>query len=703
MSKGVTTNAAISERFFVKIMLLLAALTPLVYHAGLFDFTLVPKRFIVQLGVFFIAILWALDISQNRIKFQSSPIYIPLFAYLICAMLSAVQATNPIASLISLSHLITFATVSVLAIHLFPIAQLPNLTRVLAYVGIGVSFLGILEGLGTNFSWFPPSNGRPSATFGYRNFAAAYLIMTLPLTLCHILCSKNKQDFFLSTIATGMMFTFLLYTRTRGAWLGLFVATLIVSIIFLITKKHTLSALSLSPLLLSRKHQLFGLLILLFFVGLAFVSPKPTASQARSIDEKKVALSDALTLTSNPQSIQVRLALWGHTLNMIQDHPIFGVGPGNWPYAYAQYDQGDLLRADQEPLRPHNDLLWIAAEMGILGLLAFLSLICVAAHLFWQALKNAQDTNQTYYTLAIAISLLATLGHGIVSFPRELAETSYLFWLGIALLTLLAKQNQPSQKSAPLISYLLPCIMLLVVIFTYRQVQFEKYYFEARQYHLGQDFQTTLQKATTARQWGAFDHQIFLLLGDSYQAANMMPQAAKTYQEGLRYHPNAIQLLGALGTTAARQNQLDTAEKYYHKVLQIYPDYYQMNNNLGGIYQKRGQIDQAILEYQKALERDPYYTDAYLNLGLAYLEKNEPAKAIQTYKRAVDHKINEPILFHDLGDAYYQLKPQTPQTLTMAYQAYTHFFKIWHGSKDQVARATQRHSEIQQRLSKATP
>ena len=67
-----------------------------------------------------------------------------------------------------------------------------------------------------------------------------------------------------------------------------------------------------------------------------------------------------------------RVALWKSTLEMIRDHPWFGVGPDNFLYAY----RGRYLRPEawQEPSlsHPHNVMLDFAARLGLIGLGMFI-------------------------------------------------------------------------------------------------------------------------------------------------------------------------------------------------------------------------------------------------------------------------------------------------------------------------------------------
>ena len=81
---------------------------------------------------------------------------------------------------------------------------------------------------------------------------------------------------------------------------------------------------------------------------------------------------DWLVLTESVKSLQYRWEFWQATWLMIQDHPWWGCGPGNFQAQYAAYK---LPQASETIADPHNWLLEIWATAGTPGMLAFLSIL----------------------------------------------------------------------------------------------------------------------------------------------------------------------------------------------------------------------------------------------------------------------------------------------------------------------------------------
>ncbi|HPB30358.1 MAG TPA: O-antigen ligase family protein [Candidatus Sumerlaeota bacterium] len=115
-------------------------------------------------------------------------------------------------------------------------------------------------------------------------------------------------------------------------------------------------------------------------------------------------------------------------LKMIADHPIAGVGLGNYPEHYLRYvnDPGMV------PRTPHNSYIAIGAEMGIPSLLAFLLIHLLAFRALWKACRSMRmsgDREGLLYAAAIAGALAAVV---IIGLFHSLQVTKYL-WILLAL------------------------------------------------------------------------------------------------------------------------------------------------------------------------------------------------------------------------------------------------------------------------------
>ena len=66
-----------------------------------------------------------------------------------------------------------------------------------------------------------------------------------------------------------------------------------------------------------------------------------------------------------------RLDLWVSSLEMVRDHPWLGIGLDNFAYLYQQVYLREGAAAEPNLSHPHNWVLHVWLELGLLGLIAF--------------------------------------------------------------------------------------------------------------------------------------------------------------------------------------------------------------------------------------------------------------------------------------------------------------------------------------------
>lgn len=120
-----------------------------------------------------------------------------------------------------------------------------------------------------------------------------------------------------------------------------------------------------------------------------------------------------------------RLLMWKVTSRIISEHPLTGVGWGNFAGAYGQaqahyFAEGKATPQEEwvagSPEYAFNEFLQITAEHGIIGLILFLLVITLA---FRSAYKNGQ--------IGIVGSLAAFLTFACFSYPFSVWQMNVLF------------------------------------------------------------------------------------------------------------------------------------------------------------------------------------------------------------------------------------------------------------------------------------
>ncbi|MEZ4863368.1 MAG: O-antigen ligase family protein [Caldilineaceae bacterium] len=138
----------------------------------------------------------------------------------------------------------------------------------------------------------------------------------------------------------------------------------------------------------------------------------------------------------------LRLQLWRSAWQMALDHPLFGVGPDNFLYAYRSYYL--LPAAWEEPNlnHPHNWLLDWWTRLGLPGLLLALGWFGLLIRRHWQSYGT---DNCAVLHLGFLAATVAALAHGLIDASYALPDLM-LVW---ALLTFMPLDSLASAKAAP--------------------------------------------------------------------------------------------------------------------------------------------------------------------------------------------------------------------------------------------------------------
>jgi O-antigen ligase len=122
-----------------------------------------------------------------------------------------------------------------------------------------------------------------------------------------------------------------------------------------------------------------------------------------------------------------RLKLWRSTLSMIQKHPLFGVGPGNFLAAYRTRYVLPVAWEEFNLGHAHNILLDHWTRLGLLGVVAGAA-VQVA---FWWTLGRGSTDDAL--RLGLAGSMAALLAHGLVDNAIFSPDLALAFFLALAL------------------------------------------------------------------------------------------------------------------------------------------------------------------------------------------------------------------------------------------------------------------------------
>jgi O-antigen ligase len=251
-----------------------------------------------------------------------------------------------------------------------------------------------------SFGYDEYSLGAPTASFPFPNDYAAWLtVFIFPVGIYAFFGKGGLLNSVVSWSLLAGLFYSLMLTRVRGALLGFFVSFGIFSIVKL------------------KKIGVF-LLIILVLGGLL-------------INRSQIAGMMSMT------SVNDRGVIWKNSLEIFKKHPIIGNGLNTF---YVEYMN---IRDDQDKgshgSYAHNCYLQMAADIGLIGLTAFI--LFVSAVLIKGFRAAARVKEPLYYSMIMGISLgMATfLIHSTFDTNLYSLNLSALFWLAAGLLMAVIK------------------------------------------------------------------------------------------------------------------------------------------------------------------------------------------------------------------------------------------------------------------------
>jgi putative inorganic carbon (hco3(-)) transporter len=124
-----------------------------------------------------------------------------------------------------------------------------------------------------------------------------------------------------------------------------------------------------------------------------------------------------------------RIELWKATLQMLQQHPLFGAGLSGFADRIAPFWNPTH---PERFIDPHNILLNFWVETGVLGVIAFAWLMVIALRVSWRGWHGATGDWRPI-ELGALLAMLAILTHGLVDVPYFKNDLSLEFWVLIGL------------------------------------------------------------------------------------------------------------------------------------------------------------------------------------------------------------------------------------------------------------------------------
>jgi O-antigen ligase len=287
-------------------------------------------------------------------------IALALFCWIFIMFASMSGAMNMSSSVKEIAKWIEFGLVAFTGmLYLRTRTQIYILLVCMMLAAISQAILGYTQILFTGgpSSFIRADSLRIYGSFGQPNPFAGYLNIALTIALAlAILCHAKRIRLF-SIISTILLTPAILLTQSRGGYLAVGVALLF--IIFMGFPQWRIYFLALP---------IIGLVSMTLYL----TNTLPPALSQPVLRE--LGLNGLSFTNPSPQdySTAERLAHWIAGWHMFLDHPLLGVGIGNYGNAYASYHLTIFVNSLGQA---HDYYINVAAETGVLGIFAYVAFL----------------------------------------------------------------------------------------------------------------------------------------------------------------------------------------------------------------------------------------------------------------------------------------------------------------------------------------
>ncbi len=616
--------------------LVVIALLPAAVLPGLNDAYSLPKSLLLRGAAIVLATLLAFSAGVRQPRFGRHFPEIALAVLAASLVTGAVLSSDPLLSffgayrrheglLVWLSYLLVFWG----ATRFGSAPRRRFLVETISWMTAGVALVAITQYLTADASSF-----RVQGTFGNASLLGAFLVLAVPAALT-LLVGGDGRARLAGGLGAGGGLVALYLTFTRGAWLAVLVALVIVAFGVARTgasrrAKRTISFAATATV---------GVILL---VTLASGGPAGSYTLARL---QNAAEFDTGTTAS-------RLEMWRETVILIKEKPVIGYGLETFRDTFMGTEklaavENVYRRAD----RPHNHFLYLAFASGLIGAAAYYAFLAAIIWLAFRGLSRMANRSD----LLIYGLMGGVVGYQVqAEFLFSSVGTSPIWWLFTGLLVAGARDTnpeEPGKTAAPATAVIAPAVGVLLftlLLFQGGQAIYADYHFTKGLPGRQTGDPRSIKALETAVDISPGSRVYRLALGHAYLAngkitgdRTMVDQAMYVYARGLEESPSD-ELYYSLGDAQAfyaanwDREFFTAAFASYEAAAELRPFFPYTYWELGYIHMEQGRTKEAVPLFKRSLELDPLNTDAWNDLGRAHESLGRPAQALRSYQRALE-------------------------------------------------------------------
>lgn len=604
-------------RFLFRAMLFIIPLALWIYNSELFEFNKIVLLYVFSV---LIAGTWLSKIVlTKKLIFKRTALDIPILIFLLSQFVSTLVSIDPRTSWLGYYSRFNGGLISYICFFFVYWAYVSNVNaeenktnlKWLLGSAILVSIYGILQRLGIDKNvWVQDVQERVFSTLGQPNWLGTWLIGLIPLTYLFV---KGKEKNLIVIIITSLLFTTLLFTKSRSAILGFSIGTIIYALGTIFEQKSKVAT-----------KQTILLFVPLLLIAIVFGTPWTPSITSLGKKVEQVQQNVPVLESGGTESSEIRKIVWQGAFEVWKHYPIVGTGVETFAYSYYKFrpiahnmvSEWDFLYN-----KAHNEYLNLLANTGAFGFLSYMLVVGLSLYLMYK--KGDKDK---WIFISGYVSVLASNFFGFSVVPVNLL----MFLLPAFCISTKNKADIHEIKNI----YNLNSQLLLVSIWVIS---------------LGLTF-------FVFKYWYA---DTLYAMGKSYNDAN-------SFIEGRKYMANAVKLssseaiywselaqssagiasklheanedLSSRETAGYALREIDIAEKLSPRNLNIKRDKYFILLKLLPI--DGGLLDEVKNNLVTSLELAPTDAKLYYHLAITYMRAGDDPKAMEILVKTLELKPN---------------------------------------------------------------
>jgi O-antigen ligase len=602
--KSDTESKTITFTVFDKLYFCFFLLLPFVYTAKVVDPVLIPRQLLLTVFLFIVGWMIFNGIRQKKLaadfSFLKLPVFIAAGLFLATIIFSFFQSIAITESLYVLSKIGIEVLFFVLTTYLLiqQVLTFSNLVKaVIAFslMSLIIALYQVIHLSRSNTDFFDTMLN-VNATFGHKNLLASVLFLTFPFLFCAFNLEKKWKITAILAIVLSIIIVWLV--QTKAVVLTILIFSFILFLFFLRQEKQKAD----------KKFVKKMLTLVTVFIAVASIITIMNRQKFSRLFDKKSTFE--------------RLGLWENSWEMMKEHPVLGVGAGNWQvyfpkYGLDKFSMKEVKNGITTFQRPHNDFLWVLCEMGILGLVAYVSVFVI---ILYYVIKLLQQNDESEWSWSYAVFFAAVVSYLLIAcidFPLERIEHQLVVYLLFSIVV--AQFYSTSRKPVAgqtMLNFAILGVLLFVPTFFSAIVCYKRY--------IGEYHTQRLYGFERISDWTRMNKESEKAMNAFY---SMDPMSAPIYwYKGVA--------LFSSGDTYAAKTSFETAYA-------LHPYNIHVINNLASCYEQLKEHDKAEETYQKALAISSEFEEARLNLSAVYYNTQAYCKAFETIDKCDIHSKDE--------------------------------------------------------------